>query len=385
MKEKFKHNQKKQLFKNIIRIIGFVILTFIIVLVGLLWISSPGKVKPVVDENGERLEGSMAMKKFVIINGVKMGMIIKGNNPTKPVLLFVHGGPGMPEYFLNEDYPTKLEQYFTVCWWDQRGSGLSYSSDIDRETMTVDQMIEDTISVTKFLCEEFSVDNIYLMGHSWGSFIAIQAAAKAPELYHAYIGMAQITNQKKSEKFAFEYMVNKTNELGYAKDAKKLNNYSSILTEDGDVYTYMKSLIRDNLMHKLGIGTTHKMTSIMSGIFWPIMQNREYTLKEKCHIWIGKSFSRSSGLLKEMIDTDISQIILELKVPIYFVHGIYDYTVSYTLARDYFNRLKAPLKGFYTFNNSAHTPLFEEPEKMLEILINDVLSGSTELSDNILI
>lgn len=45
----------------------------------------------------------MAEKCFVEINGVKMGMIIKSKNISNPVLLFVHGGPGMLEYFLTKD------------------------------------------------------------------------------------------------------------------------------------------------------------------------------------------------------------------------------------------------------------------------------------------
>ena len=56
----------------------------------------------------------------------------------------------------------------------------------------------------------------------------------------------------------------------------------------------------------------------------------------------------------------------ELDLPVYFFEGIYDYTCSYTVAKDYFEKLKAPVKGFYTFEHSAHSPIFEEPEKMLK-------------------
>jgi hypothetical protein len=52
--------------------------------------------------------------------------------------------------------------------------------------------------------------------------------------------------------------------------------------------------------------------------------------------------------------------VTELDLPVYFFHGIYDYTVSYTEAKSYFERLKTPLKGFYTFEQSAHSPLHEE-------------------------
>jgi len=44
-------------------------------------------------------------------------------------------------------------------------------------------------------------------------------------------------------------------------------------------------------------------------------------------------------------------------------------------------QLKAPLKGFYTFEQSAHSPIFEEPEKMQKILREDVLAGKSSLAD----
>jgi hypothetical protein len=61
-------------------------------------------------------------------------------------------------------------------------------------------------------------------------------------------------------------------------------------------------------------------------------------------------------------------------------HGIYDYTCSYAEAKSYFEKLKAPLKGFYTFEQSAHSPVFEEPEKT-RFLREDVLAGANSLAD----
>ena len=68
-------------------------------------------------------------------------------------------------------------------------------------------MIADTLAVTNYLRARFGQDKIYLMGHSGGTFIGIQAAARAPELYHAYIGVAQMAYQLESEQLAYEYML----------------------------------------------------------------------------------------------------------------------------------------------------------------------------------
>ena len=70
-----------------------------------------------------------------------------------------------------------------------------------------------------------------------------------------------------------------------------------------------------------------------------------------------------------------------LEIPIYFFGGSYDYTCCYDLQKEYFTMIEAPMKGFYTFENSAHSPLWEESEHAIQILIQDILKGKNELSD----
>ena len=61
--------------------------------------------------------------------------------------------------------------------------------------MTIEQFIDDTVAVTDYLRDRFAQDKIHLLGHSWGSFIALQAAARSPQRYAAYLGMAQVVYQ----------------------------------------------------------------------------------------------------------------------------------------------------------------------------------------------
>jgi len=362
---------------GIMGVIFSIFLICILILVGVLLAWSPGKPAPIVDENGNPLAGSISEKVWVNINGLEQGMFIKSKDINNPVLLFLHGGPGMPEYFLTERYPTGLEEYFTVCWWEQRGSGLSYSGDIPPETMTVEQLVSDTLEVTNYLRDRFHKEKIYLMGHSGGSFFGIQAAAQVPELYHAYIGMAQMTDQLQSEKLAYEYMLQQYKENRNHKMTKRLEAAPPTMTVP---LPAAYDSLRDPAMHSLGIGTTRDMKSVITGVFLPSWQNREYTLSEKVNIWRGKLFSMRS-LRNTMFATNLTQQVTALDLPVYFFHGRYDYTCSYTLAKDYFEKLKAPIKGFYTFEQSAHSPMFEEPEKMRRIFQEDVLAGANNLAD----
>lgn len=359
--------------------IMFTIISVLLICVGVLMAYSSGKPKPFLDENGKELIGSISEKIQVNINGVDQGMFIKGTDKTKPVLLFIHGGPGMPEHAVSEKYTTVLENYFTVCWWDQRGGGLSYNSDIAPDTITVDQLVSDTIGVTNYLRNRFGQEKIYLMGHSWGTFIGIQAAAKAPELYNSYIAMSQISNQLESEKLSYEYIVEQYKMAENKKMLEKLEK-SPIDGETSLPTAYWA--MRDEMMHSLGIGTTRNMKSVITGAFLPVIESPEYTLREKINLWRYKFFSESiEKLNNKMYETDLTKEVQKLDIPVYFCDGIYDYTVSYKLAKEYFDKLQAPMKGFYTFNESAHSPLFEEPEKFSRILQEDVLKGTNNLAD----
>ena len=360
-------------------VLGF-FMAISLVLLGILLAWSPGQPRPFLDENGKPLSGSLSEKIHIQINGVEQGMFIKSRNIHNPVLLFVHGGPGMPEYWLTQRYPTGLEDHFTVVWWEQRGAGLSYNPDIPPESMTAEQFIADTLEVTRYLLKRFGKEKIYLMGHSWGSTIGIQAAAQAPDLYYAYIGMSQISYQLQSEQLAYEYALTQYRSNGDLRMLRKLEAAPPTMTVP---LPAAYDALRDEYMHDLGIGTTREMTSVITGIFLPSWQFREYTLAEKVNLWRGKIYSRSRAfsLWETMLATDLTQQVTELTIPIYFFHGQYDYTCAYPLARAYFDKLNTPLKGFYTFENSAHSPIFEEPEKALKILIKDVLNGTNSLAD----
>jgi pimeloyl-ACP methyl ester carboxylesterase len=316
------------------------------------------------------------VKVFADVNGMRQGMFIQSTDPARPVLLCLHGG--LPEYFLTERYPTGLEADFTVVWWEQRGAGLSYRPGIPAETMTTEQSIADTLAVTDYLRDRFGQEKVYLMAHSGGSFFGLQAAARAPERYRAYIGVAQVVQQLRSETLAYGYMLGQFTQNGDRRMARRLAA-APVSMAGGTPRGYIA--IRDRAMHRLGIGTMHDMTSVLSGIVWPSLTSRHYTAREKLGMWRGKLSSGVSALWQDMLATDLAERVPELALPAYLFHGIHDYTVSYQLAKAYAEHLKAPLKGFYTFAESGHSPIFEEPGRARRIMLEDVLLGRNDLAD----
>jgi pimeloyl-ACP methyl ester carboxylesterase len=348
----------------------------LLVLLAILLAISPGQPEPIVGADGRPVPGSIAEKRFVDVHGARMGMFIKSRDARQPVLLYVHGG--MPDYFLTREYPTGFEDVFTVVWWDQRGAGISYSPDIPPETLTMDQLVADVIGVTEVLRERFGQDKIYLMGHSGGTFVGIHAAARRPDLFHAYIGVAQVVDQIESERRAQAYMLERYTELG---DAAMVEALAAWPVTDARTIPGEYLAIRDRAMHELGVGTMRTMNSVVTGLFIPSLRFREYTLREKIGLWRGKINTGVSVVWDEILATDLREGPTRFELPIYLVHGRHDHTCDHQLAREYLEVVEAPVKGFYSFADSAHSPMFEEPEALLRVLREDVLRGRAALAD----
>lgn len=357
--------QRKRVFKMII---CFVIL-IVIVLIIIVFPPGKGKTPQFYDANGDILPDSISEKCYLEIDGTSIGMILLGKDQNDPVLLVCGGGPGIPEYLLEDMYPSGLANQFVVCYLEYRGTGLSYDSNLDVTKLTTETYISDVIQVTNYLRERFAQDKIYILGHSFGSYIALKTVQQSPDYYHAYIAMSQNCNQKESEYMAYDYMKEQYETLSNQKMLQKFAECP--IKESEEAYAkYFSSSLRDTAMHDLGVGTTRDMNSVISGIFLPSLKCNVYTQQERINIWRGKAASTQFAVTEESIRFNAFDEVPDLQIPIYFFAGQYDYTCCYALQKEYYEQINAPQKEFYTFENSAHSPLFEEPEKAMELLQN---------------
>ncbi len=103
-------------------------------------------------------------------------VLLRGEDKNRPVLLFLHGGPGTANIGVAAETQGLLEKHFVVVNWDQLGSGLSFYPNIPKKDMTVSKMVEYTYILIKYLLRKFNREKIYLVGHSWGSILGIMVA-----------------------------------------------------------------------------------------------------------------------------------------------------------------------------------------------------------------
>ena len=94
------------------------------------------------------------------------------------MILIVHGGPGTDEGPLFRHYTAALERDHAVVYWEQRGAGRSYSSQIAPATMTIDRFVSDLAEVVDYANRRYSPGRpVMLISHSWGSIPAMHFAA----------------------------------------------------------------------------------------------------------------------------------------------------------------------------------------------------------------
>ena len=166
----------------------------------------------------------------IIIGGVKQNNLIQTEKPGSPAPLFIHGGPSIPVPGVSNrgtDYALvmttkELVKYFTVVFWDQRGTGKSFSKSITKETMHLKQFINDARDVTEYLIDRFDQNKIHLVAHSWGSVIALPLAYKYPERYYSYTGFSQITNWVENDKLSYKWLLEQAKNTNNQKALEKL-------------------------------------------------------------------------------------------------------------------------------------------------------------------
>ena len=293
---------------------------------------------PAID--GERAIASLEQ---ITLGGIDQWVLIRGHDHTKPVVLFLHGGPGMPAMFLAHAFQRELERDFVMVQWDRRGAGKSFEAAEPLESLTVRRTLEDTIALTRILCERFKKNRIILVGHSWGSYLGLLAIREHPEYYSAYIGTGQLAGNKGEVKLQRRQFL--------MRDASATGNLELLnrLAAGGDP-------TEDDLFH-------HGAELYNARSFWPILRTGllapEYTLSDALNVKRGADLvgrEMKYDVLPKPLDGEITSF----DVPVFFFLGRHDYNTPSSIAADYLERLQAPLKGLVWFDESAHFPFFEE-------------------------
>jgi pimeloyl-ACP methyl ester carboxylesterase len=280
------------------------------------------------------------------LGGDSQWVLMRGVDRANPVVLFLHGGPGMPAMYLAHDFQRQWEHELVMVHWDRLGAGKSYKGGLARDSFDLRRTLNDTHELAEWLRRRFGVANILLVGHSWGSYLGLAAVAERPDLYGAFVGTGQVAGRPPDvREKRVAALLPLAEERG---DENLLGRIAAAepITED-DLFRYGGSL------H----GKRSYLPILLTGL-----RAREYTVRDIANVAPG---ANRVGRLMRGDTVPLDSLVKRVEVPVYFFLGRHDLNTPSVLAEQYLARLQAPRKGIFWFESSAHFPHWEEPKRFL--------------------
>lgn len=337
---------------KILKFIAISILALLVLLV--IWYVWPEHTPQIKTSNST----AVSTLDYIQIGGLEQSVLIRSKDTKNPILLFLHGGPGMPMMYLAHDFQRPLEKNFTIVQWDRRGAGKTYSRNKPQpESMSTRQLIDDAYALIDTLRNRYDQQKIVLVGHSFGTHLGSIMVTERPEIFSAYISIGQVVD----DSLAIELQAK------FIREQARLKNRTDILaaidTLDHRYY--------ENWLFEFG-GVLKNHTS-----FFPLLrtglQAPEYTFSEALDIAKGSNFS-SFHMKCNVLPGSIYSEVEAYEIPVYFFIGLSDYTTPHELVTEYYEKINAPVKEIVYFKNSAHFPFFEEPQAFCREVTRCVLN-----------
>lgn len=301
---------------------------------------------------------------MLTINGTRQFVMIRGQNKKNPVLLHLHGGPGVSEIGGLRKYNSDLEKHFTVVYWDQRNAGKSYKEGFPTSEMKVSHYIEDVNLLAKYLKDKLKVNRVFLVGHSWGSRLGMMVVQKYPEHFSAFVGTGQEVAAADGELQSYQYTLAKAREL---KKTEFVDQLLAIGAPKGGDYRTMYDMpegfsIQKYILLELNRQLYDGFT--VEDLYANFQESPEYTAQEKANYLKSAEVTNMHIVNDAQFNNfDLRTQLKEVKIPVFFIAGKFDYINPTPLAKTYYDLLKAPKKEFILFDKSGHDPAWEEPQR----------------------
>ena len=303
------------------------------------------------------------------IGGIEQWVNVRGQDRANPLLLFVHGGPASPVIPTLWQFQRPLEEYFTVVNYDQRGAGktlLLNPREQVADTLHIQRYVDDAIELAAYLRQRYHKRKLVLVGHSWGTVVAMQAALQRPDLFHAYVGIGQVINVRTNERVSYDYGLHTARERGNAEAVREME---SIAPYPGDQpITRERIVIARKWPQYYGGLSAYRSES---GYFFQGPRlSPDYDDAARCAIDAGSVFTLGR-LLDEFLQVDYGGV-KDFPIPVLMFMGRHDYTTPSEPTAAWLAQVRAPYKQGVWFEHSAHMVPWEEPGKTLVSLLQHV-------------
>ena len=301
----------------------------------------------------------------VMINGSEQWILVRGKSSGTPLIIHVQAGPGFP--MIPEAHAMEknlhLENDHLIAYWDQRACGKSFIKKTDPGTINFLQLTDDIICCTKYLLGKYRKEKAIIVGYSMGAALALMAASKDKSIFDRLFLVGMDIDLPAANKNAIEFAMLKANEKNKQVLLKQAIDLSKIPINDAKQFQKRAKL----LTNLGGITTRRNYNQLIIATISNMISSKAYRLRDIPKTIKGMEFCQNA-LLPEFNTLNLFHRIDGIDVPVHFIQGKQDGVAPYQIAVNYYKYLRADKKTFTDFDNSAHMPHYDEPEKFAKLL-----------------
>lgn len=312
---------------------------------------------------------------FVRIGGIDQWISIRGENRANPVVLEVHGGPGFPNSVFGAR-TRSWEEHFTFVRWDMRGAGRTFGrfgADGQGE-MSFDQLCADAVDVTQHVRARLGVGRVVLLANSFGSVLGLRLARRHPELYSAYVGTDQNIHDAGRDISAREALLARLRAAGKRKALAAVEE----MGPDTRRWTARQHADYAKLSTTSDPFTMRTLKTVVVRSLW---SSPAHSLRDMGHVLKGMRFSERIVPQTASFDDWADGTTFDL--PFFVFQGDRDVLTPPSLAKRFFDDVRAPVKTFELIEDASHFASFQHPDRFLRLMltrVRPVVTGRTRVT-----
>lgn len=299
---------------------------------------------------------------FVSLGGVPQWIQIRGDDRKNPVLLVVHGGPGVsvsPVSALLRPW----EKYFTVVLWDQRDAGKTFVRNGPDREMTLSRVAKDGIELSAFLRRHLGKRKIVVLGISWGTMVGLRMAHDRPDLFSAYVGTGQVVSIAEKEPVDYDATMAR---LRAAHDEAGIR----ALTAAGR--PPYRSV--DQIMVERSLSDRHDIASernLLGNMLPVALVAPGWSLWDLYETLQAPKYAEAATFDADA-SYDARQLGTRYALAFFIINGSEDHITPTDLAKRYFDTIQAPTSAFVVIAGAGHSAAITEPDRFLRALVTRV-------------
>lgn len=251
----------------------------------------------------------------VELGGCRQKIAIEGKEKTLPILICLHGGPGMPIPFGvgSRGLFPNITDRFIMVYWDQLGCGIN-NCKLDN-SFTIERFAEMTVDLIKEIRLRFPENKLCLFGMSWGSILTLHSAIRVPEMLDCVAVYGQIVTPPLLSDSAFDAVEqssapSKKKSLARAFRAKRPDlTLKEMRFLSGVIRKYTDGYVNHN-----------SKSAPVGNIIKGLLSGPDYTFKDFIAVF-KNGYSQNDNLTHEMASMDLSGAFNDIAVPYHIFQG----------------------------------------------------------------